>query len=295
MNREPIEPNEPIDWGSRRPVWEWEEPEPNEEPRRWFLPVTLVLLVLGVGVAVAIALVSRNGGGSSAAPGPPSVPALSAAAISPVEVELRWTALGTPVEYILYRDGELLATVPAPSVRHSDASASPGTTYLYAIEAVDAFDRHSDRVTASVTTPPAPPVTEARLEGAWDVTLTYVEENYTNRESGDIEQETWEFDPRCASGACDVSVSLFYPEQEEIVLAREGGAYGGEGSAMLDRCEGARLSTTIVIDLTVAEAEFIEGVWTATGFTGTLQTDSEAALGCRAGHGLRTIEAQARA
>jgi hypothetical protein len=244
---------------------------------------------------VVTAPLPRDGGPRTAAAGPPSVPTFSAAAISPVEVELRWSALGDPVEYLVYRDGTLLTTIAAPGQTYSDASVSPDTTYVYAIEAVDAVDRHSDRMTASVTTPPAPPVTEARLEGAWDVTLTYVEENYTNRNRGDNEQETWEFDPRCGAGACDVSVNLFYPEQEATVLARDEGDYAGEGTAMLDRCEGARLPTAIILEVTVTEAEFVDGSWVATGFTGTLETNSEAALGCRAGHGLRTLEGQARA
>jgi hypothetical protein len=292
MDDQTPKPSGPIDWGSpKEPEIVWEpEPEEVRSRRRWLVPVLLLLVVAGGGVALALA--TRSGGGRSRGPFPAAlqVRSLSATVISPVEIALDWSAAGDAEQYVLYRDGELLVTIRAPNLQYRDISVSPDSTYEYAIEAIDASGRHSDRATESVTTPPPPPLAEARLEGTWEVTLTYVEENYTNRNKGDRERETWEFIPRCDAGACDVRVNLFLEEQKRTVLNRTNRLYRGKGTANLDRCERVLLATTITIKVTVTEADFVDGVWRATRLTGRHETDSAAALSCQAGHGERTVK-----
>lgn len=293
------DPTASIDWsgpGGPRSIWEPEpQPEPGRFPgRRLLAALVILLLVAGGGLAVVLA---TGGGGdraerSPAAGDPLAVRSLAATAITPVEVELSWAPARAAVEYEIFRDGESLTRIRAPNTTYSDISVSPETSYAYGVEAVDASGRHSDRVIASATTPPPPPLSEARLEGTWVVTLTFVEEDYTNRKKGDRFTETWEFVPRCDEGSCDVRANLFYEAQNRTILDRKGRTYRGEGKAKLDSCQGVLLATTISLKITVTEAEFVGGIWRATRFTGTDETDSPAALSCRAGHGLMKLKGE---
>jgi hypothetical protein len=274
-------PPSPIDWGEDREspsIW---EPEQRRSPRWWVLPVVLAL----VGAGLVAALATRGGNGRSTGRAPVVSP-LVATVTSAAKVELSWSGAEGAVEYEIFRDGESLTRVRAPSTTYSDISVLPEVTYEYGVEAVDASGRHSRPAMVTVTTPPPPPLSEARLEGSWEVGLTIVEENYTNRRRGDQFTETWEFLSQCDEGSCDVRVDLFYQEQKQTILERQGETYRGEVEAKLDRCEGELLVTTIALNITVTEAEFVAGAWRATRFTGTYETSSAAALGCNAGHGL---------
>jgi hypothetical protein len=105
------------------------------------------------------------------ADGPPSVPAgVAAAARSATAVDVSWTAStdtdGTGVAgYTITRNGSPFATVNAPATTFTDASASPSTTYQYAVAAFDTAQKSSaPSLPATVTTPPA-----ATAGGADDV------------------------------------------------------------------------------------------------------------------------------
>jgi hypothetical protein len=291
------EPTAPIDWsgpGGPPSIWEPEPPpERGRSPRWWLLALLLLVLVAEGGLAV---LVATRGGGDRAGRSPAgdslAVLSLTATVITPVEVELSWPAAEAAVEYEIFRDGESLTRIRAPDTTYTDVSVSPETSYEYGVEAVDASGRRSDQVIVTATTPPPPPLSEARLEGTWVVTLTFVEEDYTDRKKGDRFTETWEFVPRCDEGACDVRANLFYEAQERTILDRTGRTYRGEGQAKLDSCQGVLISTTISLKVTVTEADFVGGIWRATRFTGTDETDSPAALSCRAGHGLMKLKGE---
>lgn len=282
-------PPSPIDWGEDRDSTSIWEPEQRRSPRWWLLPIVLALALAGTGLVAALA---TRGGSDRSTGRTPVVAPLVATAISPVEVELGWSGAERAVEYEIFRDGESLTRVRAPTTSYNDISVSPEVTYEYGVEAVDASGRHSRPAIATVTTPPPPLLSEARLEGSWEVALTIVQENYTNRQKRDQFTETWEFVPQCDEGSCDVRVDLFYQGQKQTILAREGEAYQGEVEAKLDRCEGELLVTTIALNITVTEAEFVAGAWRATRFNGTYETNSAAALGCNAGHGLMDMEGE---
>ena len=71
-------------------------------------------------------------------------------------------------QYELTRNGTALATVPAPALTYTDAAVSPGTTYTYAVRAVDAAGNASSLTSDFAVTVPvasADPV----LVGAGDI------------------------------------------------------------------------------------------------------------------------------
>jgi fibronectin type 3 domain-containing protein len=87
---------------------------------------------------------------------PPAAPASLTAvwAGGPSRVELSWPAatddLGV-VGYEVSRDGSVLGTTT--STAFSDSAVAPGTTYSYAVVAIDGGGNRSDPVSAAVTTP----------------------------------------------------------------------------------------------------------------------------------------------
>jgi len=77
-------------------------------------------------------------------------------------VDLQWPQTtddpnGTGVyEYQLYRNGQLLTTIPATqSLSYSDTSVVPSTTYSYALKAID-YHFNAATTTFSVNTPHIP-------------------------------------------------------------------------------------------------------------------------------------------
>jgi glucose/arabinose dehydrogenase/chitodextrinase len=92
---------------------------------------------------------------------PPTAPeGLSAAARTPTQVDLNWTASTDDrgvTRYDIYRNGSFLAS--APGTTYSDFTVSAGTLYRYVVRARDAAGNVSDPSNeASVTTPTATPL-----------------------------------------------------------------------------------------------------------------------------------------
>jgi chitodextrinase len=84
---------------------------------------------------------------------------LAAAAASATQVNLNWQASADDVGvagYTVYRDNAVLATVGGSQLNYSDPTASPQTTYTYAVDAYDQAGNHSGMsAPVQVTTPPA--------------------------------------------------------------------------------------------------------------------------------------------
>jgi len=97
--------------------------------------------------------------GSGADTLPPSAPTNVTAAIqSNTRVAMTWSASKDNVGvkgYTIVRDGIALATVSGSTLFYSDASAAPGSTYAYTIEAFDAANNRSLPSSVVVVTLPA--------------------------------------------------------------------------------------------------------------------------------------------
>ena len=100
---------------------------------------------------------------------PPSVPTgVGAVAGPPGEVDVQWTASNDNVAvtgYTVYRDGTVIASVPASPLTYADKTASGLTTYSYTVDAVDGAGNHSAQSAAAVLTTPdwTPPTTPTGL------------------------------------------------------------------------------------------------------------------------------------
>jgi hypothetical protein len=91
----------------------------------------------------------------------------------------------------------------------------------------------------------------------------------------------WNFDPKCAEGACPVVWRDLFFKGFKTTLARKGAAYGGSDGGKFDvTCSGAKASTTMALKFKVTKARAVDGEWRAVKLVGTLTQREVAQLGC---------------
>jgi hypothetical protein len=123
---------------------------------------------------------------------------------------------------------------------------------------------------------PNPPVAEARLEGSFDTVLTFTASNGFNIPVGSTDDVTFTFQPTCASGACDGTLSFTVERWAgvsttvNVPLIRSGASYTGTTSATMSSCGSSifGVTGTVEVRLEVAEGGWAGGVWRATRLTG---------------------------
>lgn len=99
---------------------------------------------------------SRKGGGGNNSGGGvstsvPQVTGLSATAISPTQVSLKWNSVTNATSYWIYRDNIVLAIVQSTSF--VDAYVTSGSTHTYAVAAVVNSTLGPKSASVTVTTP----------------------------------------------------------------------------------------------------------------------------------------------
>jgi hypothetical protein len=260
------------------------------------LAVVLALIGGGIGIGLVVSggskPTSAHGSPSaSAITGAPQVLSVTAKADSPIEVSLAWRGAGSVDQFTISRNGTMITSEPGTISTYLDPVLSPGKTYTYAVAATDAVGRASTAVSATVTMPAPPSLTDARLAGQFVVKATFVQENYTNFTEGQTETLTWAFKPACGSGACKVRIDLFAPKERIPTFKRKGAGYSGSGTAELGTCGSSALSTTVTIDVQVTKAKYIGGIWTATALTGTLKEYSPPTFSCQSGSSTQSLRA----
>ena len=107
------------------------------------------------GTRVGIATDSQPAAGDRIAPSTPTD--LSAAAITPTQIDLTWSASEDNVGvtgYRVYRSGVLLITL-GDVITYQDTSVSAGTTYSYTVQALDGMGNASGQSTAAIVSTPA--------------------------------------------------------------------------------------------------------------------------------------------
>jgi hypothetical protein len=262
-------------------------PEPFEESRRgiggwWFLIGAAVVVLLWGGIAFGTGL-GRSGTPAKPKPVPLAITSFTATASSPIQAGLAWAATGDGIStFTVSRDGTTLTTLPATSSSYQDTTAKPRKHYTYTIQAATSKDKHSDPATADVTMPAPPPLKAARLSGRFDIHTVFLSEDYVNKHVGEKEYTVWGMKPKCADGPCNVGVKTFAPGQTSTVLARNGGQYKGKGTDLFSVCgsHSNRIRTTVVIDVHVTGARYIQGEWRATRLSGVMSRTAPAAFGC---------------
>lgn len=257
-----------------RPVPRAAWPEP-DGPRRFLLAIVLGILVVA-GAAVAGFLLFLRGD-----PGDPgsslAAPRGFAADPQPFRVELTWQPPRSAQGYSLFRDGELIETLPRDATSFVDDTVLPLQGFTYEIEAFSA-DVTSVRERVEVQTPAAP-LGLSRLEGLYRVTAHDTRDFGFVVFDGDF-RTGWRFRPQCGDGACDVGWTDVNLNGFETVLRQSGPRYSGSDRAEFGRCGGRKTRTTWTIRLHVTNAATVKDAWRATAFEGTIAQRSPAQLGC---------------
>jgi fibronectin type 3 domain-containing protein len=124
-------------------------------------------------------LLVESGGGPVGDTQAPSVPTgLGATPVSQTRIDLSWTPSTDDVGvsgYAIYRDGAPLASVGGSTTSYSDTTVAAGTSYSYAVDAVDAAgNRSAKSASAGATTPTG---------GAASVTVPAVADAYTSSDA----------------------------------------------------------------------------------------------------------------
>jgi hypothetical protein len=261
-------------------------PEPSGGPKRWLIIGGLVVVAAGAaGVAVAMA---RGGQPTATRMSPSSAP--SPTIFAPValteeteafSVTLSWSQPGGGTEivrYSVYRNGTYVGAVTPPATIYIDGDVSPGKKYTYEIEALG-DGLVSDRASIDVKTT-VPPLRDARVQGTFNVALT-TESQYGFQEALGKFTLGWKFNPKCDSGACNVTVKVLNFKELKGTLKRKGTSYTGHDSGKFNAsCAGTRTSSTLTFHLTVKKAKAISDEWRATKLVGTLEQVDPAGLGC---------------
>ncbi len=133
-----------------------------------------------------------------------------------------------------------------------------------------------------------PPLWQARLQGDWSIDITYRSAYGWTDSSGIVagahETRTFNFQPTCASGPCDVTMRFKYFTSAPVGRLEWTGPprYEGrltEGAYAL--CDDApKISDYQDLMVRITEAEMRGGVWRATRIEGTYTQYSPPGLGC---------------
>lgn len=212
----------------------------------------------------------------------PGEPASDPAGTTTDTIVVTWSPpadVGPPSEYIVIRDGEMVANVPGGTLSYTDTGLSPGFAYEYRVAANWGFE-NSEPTDSIVVATVEPPIADARLAGTWPVEVTNVKDPGQNLELGTTWISTWDIESACDAGACDVTlVGAHSPPGFDyksfvIDLTRDGASYTGSATAQITYCDSLPVDNTVTAVLTVDAAEMDDGMWTASSWSGTLEIAS---------------------
>ena len=197
-----------------------------------------------------------------------------------------------PEYYVISRNGTVVegAALDGNVTSYRDTGLKPATNYRYDVSAiwvtgsVDAISDSSPALTMRTSNPPAPPpVAAARLTGSRLLDFKVVSST-GGLTVGTAWTDTWEFNAKCTSGACDVTLSAvvapvgYVDRTFTMTLARNGAVYSGTTTAHVTQCGVAPnlvdVQNPITVSITVQSAAMDGTVWSAHGLAGTMQIDS---------------------
>ena len=215
----------------------------------------------------------------SVTPMAPSPSALTAVEHTTTSIALAWEApvsSPTPDQYVIFRDGDQIATVAGSDPTFADRKLTPATTYKYTIAAAWASRTSEPSVVLSLKTN-TPTLSAARLAGYWPIRLKMTQSGGGWPKVGKKWDVEWEFKPKCDSGPCTVTAyaQIYdYNAPFKLTLTRHGAGYSGTIKMRYSHCRSKTIKDTITIRVQVSKAGLVEGEWVATDIKGTLKVRS---------------------
>jgi hypothetical protein len=233
---------------------------------------TLVLTALVAALAAAAALLVW----AATAPHPPLQPprALTSGPATTGSVQFRWSlpaGAPAPAQYLISRDGRVIAHLPASVTRYRDTGLDPDTGYRFRVTSADGTRRSPPSALLTLSTA-TPPLSAARLAGDWQVAIV-VRQGAAALRGPDPPRwtESWQTSPACPAGPCTVrATGVFSQGTFRTALARSGAAYTASLPTSMFRCGTVPVRSTMTIRLAVRTAFPYGRAWLAGSWAGTL-------------------------
>jgi len=205
---------------------------------------------------------------------------LAAGASTTSSVAFHWAGPATgppPDRYQILHGGKVIGSVAGTVTSYRVAGLAPATAYRYRVAAVRGGKRSALSSVLVVRTA-IPPLSAARLQGAWTVRLKIVRggSSLTGHKSWD---ESWLASPACVTGPCDVRLSgSLNGHAFSTTLGRSGAAYRGAVTGNVFPCGSGSsafpVRSTAKIQLSVITARVDNGAWIASSWAGTMVVNS---------------------
>lgn len=239
--------------------------------RRW--AVLAIALVAALGVAAALVIWAPW-------TSPPVLRPAGLRAGQPTtsSAAFHWSRPATgplPDRYLILRDGKVIAAVRGTVTSYQDQGLAPATTYGYRVAAVRGGKRSPLSAVVSVTTA-TPPLSAARVQGPWTVTIKVIRGGATLSGKGPkMWTESWLATPACAAGPCPVRLAArMNGHAFKATLARTGAVYTGKTTANVFPCGTGSASfpirSTLTIRLKITTAQTQDRAWIAAIWAGTI-------------------------
>lgn len=235
--------------------------------RRWPL-VTLVAVIVVAALAGGLVVwapwvpapVLRPGG-------------LAAGPATANSISFHWARPATgplPDKYLILSNGTVAGSVAGSATSYRRAGLTPANTYQYRVVAVrgGTWSAQSAALTVRTLTPP---LSQARLQGLWDVFVKNVHQSPQSR-NGTL---YWNLLPKCAAASCAVVAHVQDGKHSfTMTLTRAGAGYRGDAVADFVPCgpKGNSIPDPATLKVRVQASKAVgEGqAWVATKLTGTM-------------------------
>ena len=197
-------------------------------------------------------------------------------------VTFRWAnpASGPlPDSYQVLSSGKVLGTVPGTVTSYRVAGLAPDTAYQYRVAALRGGKRSALSAVLTVNTT-SPPVSAARWQGPWSVSIKIVKGADALRGKGAKGWiESWRATPQCTAGPCTVQLTGELNRHPiKATLTRTGAVYTGTTTADVFRCgkpaDSVPIRSTLTIRVTLNAAQPDGHAWVARTWGGRMVISS---------------------
>lgn len=152
---------------------------------------------------------------------------------------------------------------------------------------------------AAASGPAAPPLSNARLAGDFDVVTKVTAVSGIDTRRGSTDTGTWKLTPTCPAGACNARLRIEYgrflttEHIARITLKKAGPVYKGQTTTPLTECNFKDVRGVMTVRLEVTKGEWIDGRWRATRVVGKYDYDAPSTTSgifrCPASHITATV------
>jgi hypothetical protein len=197
-------------------------------------------------------------------------------------VAFHWSGPATgppPDKYLILHNGKVISSVPGTVTSFHSTGLAPDTAYQYRVAAIRGGKRSPPSRVLTVNTK-SPPVSAARWQGRWTVSIRITEGADALRGKGAKGwTEAWQATPQCPAGPCTVRLTGGLNRQTfKATLNRTGGVYTGTTKADVFRCgkpvDSVPIKSTLTIRVTVTSAQPVHRAWLAGAWTGQMEISS---------------------